>query len=198
MANVLVQESSLQAIAAAIRQQNGSQNTYTPAQMAPAILDIHNATVVQKTITENGISRAEDDGADGYSVVTADVHPGLLTPYFFDMDTGYVQMGEWFIGSSTVCYTDVYAVEADKVYLILLGGTVGTRFRAMFSVEDTTTAADTVTGTSIVNLNNPPAYSYRVYTAPSDGYITITKDNAGRANLKTFIFGISDLADENE
>jgi len=40
MANVLVQESSLQAIAADIRQQNGSQNTYTPAQMAPAIAAI--------------------------------------------------------------------------------------------------------------------------------------------------------------
>ena len=37
MANVLVQESSLQAIAAAIRAKNGTQNTYTPAQMAAAI-----------------------------------------------------------------------------------------------------------------------------------------------------------------
>ena len=197
MANVLVQESSLQAIAAAIRHQNGSQNTYTPAQMAPAILDIRSATLIQKTITENGISRAEDGGADGYSAVTVDVHPGLLNPYFFDLDTGYVQQGEWFIGSATVCYTDVYTVEADKAYLILLGGTVGTRFRAMFSVEDTTTATDTVTGTNIVNLNNPSAYSYRVFTVPSDGYITITKDNAGRGNLKTLVFGITALADEN-
>lgn len=37
MANVLVQESSLQAIANAIRNKNGSQDTYTPAMMAAAI-----------------------------------------------------------------------------------------------------------------------------------------------------------------
>ena len=37
MGDVLVQESSLSAIADAIRAKNGSQDTYTPAQMGPAI-----------------------------------------------------------------------------------------------------------------------------------------------------------------
>ena len=40
MANVLVEESSLQSIAAAIRMKNGTRNTYTPAQMGPAIAAI--------------------------------------------------------------------------------------------------------------------------------------------------------------
>ena len=35
-------------------------------------------------------------------------------------------------------------------------------------------------------------------TTSSDRYITIVKDNAGRTNLKTLVFGITDLADENE
>ncbi len=37
MANVLVQESSLRSIAQAIREKNGTSDTYTPAQMGPAI-----------------------------------------------------------------------------------------------------------------------------------------------------------------
>ena len=40
MAKVLVSESNLTNIANAIRSKNGSSNTYTPAQMGPAILAI--------------------------------------------------------------------------------------------------------------------------------------------------------------
>lgn len=202
MANVLVQESSLQAIADAIRAKTRSRDTYTPAEMAPAIRQIDGGgggvVLIPKSITENGVSYAVDDEADGYSAVTVAVHPGLLTPYVYDMDTGYVERGEWHVGSATVCYTDVYEVEAGRGYLIMVGGITGTRFRVMFSEEDTTTATDTVIGTSITNTNNPAPYTFRTFTAPSDGYFTITKDNAGRAGLKTFVFDLHDLADGNE
>ena len=40
MANVLVEESYLQSIASAIRSKNELSDTYTPSQMAPAILNI--------------------------------------------------------------------------------------------------------------------------------------------------------------
>lgn len=204
MSNVLVQESSLQAIAEAIRAKNGQQTTYTPAQMGPAIRDLptggggSEAVLITKTISANGDYAAEEDGADGFSEVTVAVHAGLLTPYAYDMDTGYVERGEWHIGSATVCYTDVYEVEAGKGYIVMLGGTVGTRFRAMFSEADTLLATDTVVGTNITNTNNPPRYSFRTFTAPSDGFITITKDNAGKAGLKSFVFSVADLADGNE
>lgn len=165
MANVLVQESSLQAIAAAIRQQNGTQNTYTPAQMAPAILDISGG------------------GA------------GLVEPHYSDLSGGYVAAGVWKWGSDTVCYADVYEVTADEVYLLALGSTVGTRFRAMFSVEDTSSSPTDVTGTQITNANNPAAYAYVFYTPPSNGFITVSKDNAGHAGLKTYLFNFHDLID---
>ena len=163
-----------------------------------SVRDTPGFVLIPKTASENGIYRAVADGANGYSVVTVDVHAGLLTPYFFDMDTGYVERGEWHVGSATVCYADVYEVESGKSYLVMEGGTVGTRFRAMFSVEDTTTATDTVIGTSITNTSNPPPYAFRTFTAPSDGFITIMKDNAGRSGLKTFVFDLHGLADGNE
>ncbi|MDO5456485.1 MAG: hypothetical protein Q4F25_06190 [Eubacteriales bacterium] len=200
MGNVLVQESSLQAIAAAIRAKNGSANTYTPSQMAAAIQAISggggSAVLGAKTITVNGTVSAASDSLDGYSSVTTNVHPGILEPYVEDLTTGYVDTGVWKLGG-TNCFSDVYEVEANVSYLIALGDTVGTRFRLMFCTDDPSETTENITGTSIVNLNNPATYAFRTYQAPSDGYIIIQKDNAGTANLRTFVFALPDLVDGN-
>lgn len=163
MANVLVQESSLRAIANAIRQQNGSQNTYTPAQMGPAILGI-----------SGGGAEPE-------------------TPIAFDLDTGYVMSGVWKVGGETVNYSDVFEVVSGRGYLLALGGQVGSRFRAMFSTQNTASAAAEISGANIINLSNPAAYSFKTYTPEANGYITVTKDNAGLSGLKTYLFDITDL-----
>ncbi len=134
---------------------------------------------IEKTVTENGTFRAADEGADGYSEFTVDIHTGLVTPHFFDLSGGYVQNGAWTIGSDTVCYSDVYRVTANRKYLISLGGVVGTRFRAMFSVQDTSVATEKVTGKTVINVSNPIPYAYVIFTPESDGFITISKDNAG-------------------
>ena len=62
---------------------------------------------IEKTVTENGTFRAVDEGADGYSEFTVDIHTGLVKPHFFDLSGGYVQNGVWTIGSDTVCYSDM-------------------------------------------------------------------------------------------
>lgn len=57
MVNVLVQESSLQAIADAIREKTGVQETYTPGQMAEAIEEISGGGIIptgEIEITSNG------------------------------------------------------------------------------------------------------------------------------------------------
>lgn len=53
MANVLVEEQYLQDIADAIRVKNGSNNTYTPAQMANAISSITTGGNVNE-VTKSG------------------------------------------------------------------------------------------------------------------------------------------------
>lgn len=201
MSNVLVQESSLQAIAAAIRAKNGSQDTYTPSEMAAAIRAISgggggNAVLGTRTIAFNGTVNAASDNLDGYSSVTTNVHPGILEPYIEDLTTGYVDTGVWKPGG-TNCYSDVYAVEASTAYIIALGDTVGTRFRAMFCTEDPSEATGDITGTNITNTNNPAHYVYRTFQPAEDGFFIIQKDNAGTANLKTFVFSLPDLVDGN-
>lgn len=74
MAQVLVTEQYLGDIADAIREKNGSQNEYTPAQMAGAIEALPDVPVlVQKNIIVNGSYDPDDDSADGYSGVTVNV-----------------------------------------------------------------------------------------------------------------------------
>lgn len=76
MAQVLVTESYLDDIADAIRDKTGSEDTYTPAQMAGAIDGIQTAdevVLVSKSVTANGTYDPEDDSADGYSDVTVNV-----------------------------------------------------------------------------------------------------------------------------
>jgi hypothetical protein len=152
---------------------------------------------IEKTVTENGTFRAADEGADGYSEFTVDIHTGLVIPHFFDLSGGYVASGVWSVGSDTVCYSDVYQVNAGEAYLISLGSVVGTRFRSMFSSEDTSVAVERVVGKTILNVNNPASYAYVAFTPESDGFITISKDNAGTANLKTYVFHLVDLIDGN-
>lgn len=75
MSKKLYEESNIAAIATAIRSKNGSQDTYTTAEMADAIDNIETGGIlVTKSITENGTYNALlDDAADGYSQVTVNV-----------------------------------------------------------------------------------------------------------------------------
>lgn len=49
--NKLYDEDSIAAIGAAIRDKNNTNNTYTVAQMAPAILDLEYGTYTIQTVT---------------------------------------------------------------------------------------------------------------------------------------------------
>lgn len=73
MANVLVEESYLQAIASAIRSKSSSSNTFTPSEMSQAINNIYIPTLGSKLIVDNGVYTAASDNLDGFSVVTVEV-----------------------------------------------------------------------------------------------------------------------------
>ena len=139
-------------------------------------------------MTQNGVYDATSDNADGFSELNVDVHPGLMTPLITDLDTGYVYGNTWMLGGSTVNYSDVYVVEAGKRYLIGLDATVGTRFRALVSEQNTIEAAETIPGTLINNVSNPAPFASFLFTSSIDGYLTITKDNNGMANIKTYVY----------
>ncbi len=191
--NVLVEETNLRAIAAAIRERAGTNVTYTPAQMPRAISDLNigaGGVLIPKVITEAGTYSAADDGADGYSSVTNAI-PWYEIPYVFDDSTGYVYNGKWMLGGSTVSYSDMYTVKDGHTYMLSFGAIVGTRFRALFTTADTAAAKSEISGTWVVNQTNPHAYDYEFWTATRDGYLTITKDNAGKAGIPSYVFDLT-------
>ena len=191
MANVLVEEASLQAVANAIRSKTGGSDAYTPSQMGPAIQALEtgsSGTFVAKTVTAPGTYTAANDNADGYSSII-NIIPWYEVPLYFDENpNGYVMNGKWSTDGSTVNYSDIYEVKSGHTYLIQLGSRVGTRFRALYTTQNTHGATSAITGTMVSNISNPAANASVTWTAPGNGYLSITKDNAGTANIKTFVF----------
>lgn len=77
MSNVLVQESSLQAIVSAIRNKTGGNDTYKPGEMATAIQNLSGTPVLQGlSVTENG-TYTPSSGVDGYNSVSVAVPGGF-------------------------------------------------------------------------------------------------------------------------
>jgi hypothetical protein len=161
-------------------------------------IDLINPYILgSKTITANGTYNPLDDNLDGYSSLLMAVHPGLIAPMDFDNSLGYVQNGKWTRGGTTVSYSDIYEVEANKNYFLSLGGTVGTRFRAIFTTTNINeTELARVSGTAIIYTNDPPSYSSKAFSTIEDGYVIIQKDNQGTAGLKSYLYDLVLLPDE--
>lgn len=98
MGNVLINEDYMRSAADAIRTKKSSTAGILAENFAQEILSIPtggSATLIDKTITENGTYLASEDNADGYSKVTVDVQGGggRLIPNFtyntlFEDETG--------------------------------------------------------------------------------------------------------------
>lgn len=192
-------DSDLTRIANAIRSKRNIETILSfPEDFITEINNIYTVSASDKYVTVNGIYLPQDDDVDVYSSVEVAVHAGLITPLHFDIDTGYVMNDAWNTNGITVNYSDVYEVTANERYLLCLGAIVGTRFRACYLDTDPLLLTDAKTpGTRVSNLSNPDPYASQATTAPSDGYLVVTKDNAGTANIKSFLFSITGLVNGN-
>lgn len=151
--------------------------------------------LINKQITENGTYDPQDDEANGYDLVNVNVCPGRLPTYVKDLGPNqYVYSGGTFkLNGTTVSYSDVYLVEEGTKYLLFLGSDVGSRFRAITTIEDTSTTTVDLVGKQIVYRNDPVTYDSIIFTSTMDGYLTITKDNAGKADIPTYLFDYNEL-----
>lgn len=111
-----------------------------------------------------------------------------LETYVYDQNLGYIDNGVWKYENPTRTYIDIYPVLAGHTYLLTLGAVVGSRFRAMFTTVDLSKASSNVTGTRIVNTNNPAVYANATYTPSTDGYIAVAKDNVGVSGLISYLY----------
>ena len=138
-----------------------------------------------KLIPENIRSGVSILGVSG-AINTAALEPITLR-------CGWVGTGNgiWTYESPTDSLADMYEVTAGHEYWLTLGATVGTRFRAMFTMIDVSTiTSGTVQGTALntKNISDPPPFQNLWYTPSEDGYIVVQKDNVGNTNVKTYLY----------
>lgn len=117
-----------------------------------------------------------------------------IEPIAFDYEPGYTNNGSFVYQNSTNNHTDVYEVEAGHKYLLTLGGTVGSRFRAAVLPSNPVGTTTDIAGTMVINKNSPAEYDCTTFTVSSGGlYLVITKDNVSKKGLKSYLFDIADL-----
>ena len=63
----------------------------------------------------------------------------------------------------------------------------------MFTTTDIrTVTSGRVTGTRILDKNNPTAYDTTSHTPETDGYILVSKDNIGKSGIFTYVIDITE------
>ena len=120
--------------------------------------------------------------------ITGTLNTAALEPHIYDLKYGYIDKGVWKYENPTNTYIDIYPVQANHDYYLTLGATVGTRFRSMFTTVDVSQSRVNVTGTTILNANDPLPFDNFFYTATANGYVLVSKDNIGHSNLKTYMY----------
>ncbi len=121
-------------------------------------------------------------------IITGTFVNSLLNPYIVDFNKGYINEGTWYYENPSNNLTDIYQVTANHKYCVIIGGTVSTRFRVMFTETDVSQVTEDITGISILNRNNPNAHDNVLYTALSDGYLIIGKTNNSKTGIKTYVY----------
>lgn len=155
-----------QNIATAIKTKNSEIVTVTPTQMPQAILDI-------------------PSGGGG------DI--SFEIPLYEDYTGGYVYDSDFFPASSGRAVNDIYEITPNHLYFLTLGQNRGNRFRAITTLNTTYEASSIITGTSIVNSNNPTNLDGVKFLVSNHHYLTISKSNdLSATGIKTYLIDCTD------
>lgn len=150
------------------------------------LIDLTSDTI-SPDVLKDGIIAHDKSG----TVITGTAKCFPLEPYVYDNNIGYVDNGVWKYENPTKTYIDIYEVESGGIYIICLGNVVGSRFRCMFTTTNIIGETSNVTGTMIINKNNPNPHDRATYICPDDGYILVAKDNVGKSGLKSYVIDLS-------
>ena len=151
------------------------------------LIDLTQDTVTPDTLLIGTIAH----DASGQQIVGTFI-PSQKVPIAYDYQPGYTSNGAWIWENSVNNHTDIYEVQENHMYTLRLGDTVGTRFRAGYAEDNPLDlTSGRIQGTQVVNQNNPKVNASVTFISAVDGYLYITKDNAGTAGLKSWLFDIT-------
>lgn len=150
------------------------------------LIDLTEDTVNSEHLLEGSVAH----DASGEEIVGTFFNRDL-TPIIRDYEPGYINTNTWTYQNSVNNHSDVYLVQEGHQYTLKLGSVVGTRFRSVILTTNPVGSMVNITGTSIINKNNPSAHDSVTFTAGTDGWLVITKDNVGTTGLKSWLFDIT-------
>ncbi len=156
------------------------------------LIDLTRDTVEANVLSKGYTAHRADGEIITGTLETAGRRATAQEPQIEDLNSGTITISTWRPESPTNTYADEYQVLANHRYFLTLGGTVGNRFRVLFTTQDVSQATENITGTSITAMNSPEAYSNLTYTPDSDGYITVMKTSSGVTGLKTYMYDMTE------
>lgn len=148
--------------------------------------------LTEDTVTADVLLQGYTAHNAGGEVVVGTLMNRLLTPIAYDYIPGYTATGAWIYEDSTNNHTDIYEIVENHMYTLRLGQTVGTRFRSGYATTNPMSiSSGRISGTQVVNQNNPSPGASVTFTSSLTGYLYVTKDNVGTSGLKTWLFDIT-------
>ena len=133
--------------------------------------------------------------------------PFMLSPETVDYNHGYIDTSGWhYDNSNGKNPIDIYRVDKDHTYLVVLGNTVGNRFRVCVVDEDIRTKTSGVYLSQFLSSENTPKTIYYAmgnytnpnysrktpfFTAAVDGWLLIQKDTNYTTGLKSYVVDLA-------
>ena len=163
-----------------------SYNNKVQLSDGTVLIDLTNDTVESDKLLE-GFTAHDASG----EAITGTMFQVRMDPIAYDYEPGYTMSGTFKYENSTNNHTDIYEVKANHYYALILGATVGTRFRAAVIPTNPIGTLVDIPGTQVINKNNPVAYDRATFTTANDAYLVITKDNVSKKGLYSYLFDIT-------
>ena len=169
MPNVLVQDSSLTAIANAIREKNGTEDTYKPAEMAQAILALSGSSSSGKIYQKVRIT--------GTQISSSSSDTGTIQ-MAFDLSNYITSDDQPIIVSVRVdCGTATSQTYKDKIFFLngILQTSSSSAHSSYMAINSAATTSSSYTETGTINATNGVAGFQSTFKL-QDGIFTIYRD----------------------